>query len=134
MFIILHLYLSQKKLFNAAKDAEFVNLPAAITFTRQNHANAVSGDLFEIFALEILRKGGTFKRRSLRTGVIDTVIIHAGKLILTNCYDVSGAAGKNVYVSTRLNEPAVDFVAQGHLMNTTISTRHDFKANSTNVD
>ncbi|KAI3658842.1 hypothetical protein MP638_005848 [Amoeboaphelidium occidentale] len=123
-----------KKLFNAAKDAEFVNLAAAINFTRQNHANVVSGDLFEIFALEILRKGGTFKRRNLSTGVIDTVIIHPGKLILTKCYDISGAAGKNFYVSTRLNEPAVDFVAHGHLMNTTISTSHDFKVNSTNVD
>jgi hypothetical protein len=101
---------------------------------RQNRAYVFAGDLFEIFALERLRCGGKFRRKRLDTGVIDEISLEKTKLVLVKEYNAFGLElNTSVYVSTRSNEAAVDFVSNAHLINATISIEHDFKVNGTSA-
>jgi hypothetical protein len=89
--------------------------------------------MFEVYALELLRYGGNFRRKNLATHELDEVRIQKGALKLTKGYPLIESNDSAFYVSTRLTEAADDYIAQGHLMNATVSTKHDFKITSGNV-
>ncbi|KAI3655490.1 hypothetical protein MP638_004120, partial [Amoeboaphelidium occidentale] len=98
------------RVFIEAKDEDMVNLAAAIRYTRQNNAVTFAGDMFEKYAIEMLLYGGKFKRKNLRTATVDELEIKPGQLKLSKGYTDVNSSDSAFYVSTRLNETAVDFI------------------------
>jgi hypothetical protein len=121
------------KVFDGAKNDTIVDLAAAIRYCRQNHATVFAGDVFEKYAIEMLRNGGKFKRKNLKTAFVDEVEIKPRKLNLSRGYEEISTVDAEFHVSTRSNETAVDFIVKDRMMNATISTKHDFKITPSNV-